>query len=248
MIVIRVFSILMLMLFLSCTNYVEETPSADLESYSEYTEYSIEEEALQMATSICNERYIPDDLFDRIFTDLIEIRTNLRTDEFALIRYAPRCELGRVSLSVDPAIGDMIRRKRYHGWDELHDDIEPYSISVSCREEGWTQTPHWERRYHEANCLIEILFSENINPMALIYEYEQLDDINSASVRKFKIQDPNIYIKLTSNGIEYLFAKTKENTTRYTRYLHAYYANGKLVLKPIFLSAYDERVWKEGSG
>jgi len=238
----RIVIILGLSLCIGCTQYGHDSLE---EVQFVITDESVIAEAEMMALFVSGELLPPEDLFDQIFTDLIEIRNVLGNDEFARIRFEPRWEVGHVILIVDPTTGDYMQRNIYREWDELHDIIEPVGIEVSCWERGWVRKPPFKKVFREAGCSVTIRISESINPLVLIEQYKALDGIESARAQKRRVQDPNIYIKQTTNGIEYLFAKTTENTTRYTRHLHAYYSNGILELKPVYLSSYDERVWKE---
>lgn len=235
--------IVFVLLSIGCTSYPDRS-TIDIPVKRGKIETA--DEARQIAMYISKELYLPELLFQQIYSDLIQIRRKLGRDDFGRVRFAPRWIPGTIVIGVNVYTDGKILHNNYSEWNELHNEIKPYNIEVAKRMSPLVITDDWRdpndtrigRKYI-------ISFSEDINPIALAKRYLSFDGILEAKPRWLPVSDSNIYIRETPNGIEYLFVKSEKPGTPYSRHLYVYHSNGKLEMQRVYLSESDMEVWKK---
>ena len=191
------------------------------------------DEARQIALYLGGELRAPEELFDIIYSDMTVIRKYIRDTDFAKIRFRKRWRSGCITMAVDHETNELIRRKRYDAWNDLHGEMGEVEIA-----------------HNEHSRIVTVRFAEDLNVRVLIEAYAELPGILGASVcelsaeelyhnkRERKSRKPgyNIYFKMVPGGIEYLFGYRLieiHGVTRYAtktrkEYLRVYFDGGEV--------------------
>ena len=145
-----------------------------------------EQIALYLDDDVLLDRY----LLKRVFFDMTLIRGAFGREIEAVnaIRFSPPCKEGRITIVFEEEIFEEVLQGRYEHWTELNDRYLPYDVKTV-----------------RSLSKIYLYFDGLLDYRALAAEYARLPHIRSASCVKPVGDGPNIYVRRTDDGIDYLF-------------------------------------------
>ena len=170
----------------SCSNPFGSLGNRDIELTPE--DY---EEAALMALALSGEMVAPDSLYNQVLEELAGIRSTYG-DSYGSIqhtRFRPPWVPGNLIISFDSTAAQMAADGEYHAWDQLNEQYQVTEIDTFSIRYGWVLL-HFNEKYH---------------PRRLAEKYEVLPGVRYAEPNRLGGDFSNVYPRLTSRGITYLF-------------------------------------------
>lgn len=151
------------------------------------------EEATLIALALSGELVAPDSLYNQVLEELAGIRSTYggSIGPIQHIRFIPPWAPGRLYIDFDSASAQMVADGEYHAWDQLNQQYQVTEIDTFSIRYGYVML-HFNEKYH---------------PLRLTEKYEVLPGVRYAGPDRPGGDFSNVYPRLTSNGITYLFRK-----------------------------------------
>ncbi|MFQ6069858.1 MAG: hypothetical protein ACE5LC_04950 [Candidatus Aminicenantales bacterium] len=169
---------------LSCSNPFNPFTKQDLELTPD--DY---EEAELMSLCLSGELRAPDDLSEKVLLSLASVRSAFG-DEFETIndlKFHSPWEPGCIIIGFDTETEKKVANGEYHAWDDLNAEYQVTRIELF--------------RFGGA----VLYFKDKLHPRRLAELYSVLPGVKYVEPNTFGGDFPNVYPRLTANGITYLF-------------------------------------------
>lgn len=172
---IRLSGLLIVVLTLAGCGEFSVMPDLNENSEPELTSTQPDAEALAAALWLSHELKAPNDLYERIRSDLIIVREQFRDSLPAVdLKFHQPWEPGRLILGFDQDTYQQISDGQYHAWDSLNTVYNMIQVDLSM----------------PAFKMLKLFFDDGLNPEILAEIYQQLPGVRFAVPNRYMGERP----------------------------------------------------------